>query len=839
MKLKYIIPLFAFIPVQAQVNIDFESETGYKSLGVYDVWEESPFRTNALTGNWAVTPNPDTSVNEIIEVAPNPSEKVLGAQRSRFGSNRFGVRIDLEEPFALSPELQYVHVMLHKPKSGRVMLVGLGSRNERNDQNPYTEQFWQPSSNNAEVGQWSDMVFPIKGWKGITIRSLVLVPDLESPHNLTEDFLFYIDDIVVNNSPNPRVIYEYYRISCGSKTTAQLTRTDRYSTGISLTCGNDVQSLPMGQQTNKMLYQDLTSSTFYVQPGQSLTPAIGFNKDWMHAYCYIDFNNDGKFSTGINDDGTPSAGSELVSYNAYSPTGTDYKNSLGQSVSDNPGSNGLSGKMPAFTLPADLKPGRYRMRFKLDWDNIDPRGNPGDETGQNSIVANGGVIADVMLNVAGSTVEVNDYQLNGEIISATDNKKLTPYNAPYGKTFTIKAIPADGFYHDGIDVKVGFNLDGDKTDEFGNPQYEEFYVPGFKFSEDGLYTFPANKMRGNMLINGRMIDVNNTEYTPTEPYALNFPKDLQINRDDRHLDKITLASSASSDRNLVIEIADKKDTYQNFLSNTFNVCQGATVTPTVNYTGNAMHTYWYVDLDEDGTFDNTLNTDGTPAAELLSYSHYAGKNSLGESVASSLKPEVNHPFTIGAATTPGLYRARFKIDWNNIDPAGHYSPDGNNKINENGGYVLDFMINVHPANVEVNTEAIPDKYGALTNEHGTAIGATAPFGTALNISSVTSTGFTVKSLNVKYGYHTEWTSPTVMGHTYWHETDLTEANGLYTIPADIMAYPIILSGEFETSGIHEIIASDSPIEAYDLQGRRINKPTKGLYIVNSRKVHIK
>ncbi len=839
MKLKYIIPLFAFIPVQAQVNIDFESETGYKSLGVYDVWEESPFRTNALTGNWAVTSNPDTSVNEIIEVAPNPSEKVLGAQRSRFGSNRFGVRIDLEKSFALTPELQYVHVMLHKPKSGRVMLVGLGSRTERKGQNPYCEQFWVVSNTGIEPGMWSDAVFPIKGVDGIDIRSLVLVPDLESPHNLTEDFLFYIDDIVVNNSPNPRVIYEYYPISCGSKTTAQLTRTDRYSTGISLTCGNDVQSLPMGQQTNKMLYQNLTSSTFYVQPGQSLTPAIGFNRDWMHAYCYIDFNNDGKFSTGINDDGTPSAGSELVSYNAYSPTGTDYKNSLGQSVSNNPGSNGLSGKMPAFTLPADLKPGRYRMRFKLDWDNIDPMGNPGDETGQNSIVANGGVIADVMLNVAGSTVEVNDYQLNGEIISATDNKKLTPYNAPYGKTFTIKAIPADGFYHDGIDVKVGFNLDGNKTDKFGNPQYEEFYVPGFKFSEDGLYTFPANKMRGNMLINGRMIDVNNTEYTPTEPYALNFPKDLQINRDDRHLDKITLASSASSDRNLVIEIADKKDTYQNFLSNTFNVCQGATVTPTVNYTGNAMHTYWYVDLDEDGTFNNTLNTDGTPAAELLSYSHYAGKNSLGESVASSLKPEVNHPFTIGAATTPGLYRARFKIDWNNIDPAGHYSPDGNNKINENGGYVLDFMINVHPANVEVNTEAIPDKYGALTNEHGTAIGATAPFGTALNISSVTSTGFTVKSLKVKYGYHTEWTSPTVMGHTYWHETDLTEANGLYTIPADIMAYPIILSGEFETSGIHEIIASDSPIEAYDLQGRRINKPTKGLYIVNSRKVHIK
>lgn len=839
MKLKYIIPLFAFIPVQAQVNIDFESETGYKSLGVYDVWEESPFRTNTLTGNWAITPNPDTSVNEIIDMAPNASEKVLGAQRSRFGSNRFGVRIDLAEPFALSPDVQYVHVMLHKPKSGRVMLVGLGSRNERYDQNPYTEQFWQPSSNGAEVGQWSDMVFPIKGWKGITIRSLVVVPDLESPHNLTEDFLFYVDNIVVNNSPNPRIIYDYYPITGGGKATAQLDRADRYSTGISLTCGDEVQSLPMGQQTNKYLYQDLTASTFYVQPGQSLIPAIGYSRDWMHAYCYIDYNNDGKFSTGINADGTPSAESELVSYNAYSTTGDNYKNSLGQSVDKNPGGNGDSGKMPAFTLPADLKPGRYRMRMKLDWDNIDPMGNPGDETGANSIIANGGVIADVMLNVAGPTVDVNDAQLNGEIISADDNKQLTPYKAPYGKAFTIKAIPADGFFHDGVDVKVGFNFDGDKTDKFGNPQYEQFYIPGFKFSEDGLYTFPANKMRGNMLINGRMIDINNGEYTPTQPYALNFPQDLQINRDDRHLDKITLTSSASSDENLVIEIANKKDTYQNFLSKTFNVCQGATVTPTVNYTGNAMHTYWYVDLDEDGTFDNTLNADGTPAAELLSYSHYSGKNSLGESVGSSLKPEVNHPFTIGAAITPGLYRARFKIDWNNIDPAGHYSPDGNNKINENGGYILDFMVNVHPTNIEINTDAIPTQHGALTNEQGTAIGSTAPFGNPLNISTTTSTGSTVKLLKVKYGYHTDWISPSVMGHTYWHETNLTANNGIYTIPADIMAYPIILSGEFEAAGIHEITSGDDTIEAYDLQGRRVSKPNKGLYIINSHKVYLK
>ena len=39
----------AMLPsVSSATDIDFESENGYKSIGVYDVWEESPFRTGVL-----------------------------------------------------------------------------------------------------------------------------------------------------------------------------------------------------------------------------------------------------------------------------------------------------------------------------------------------------------------------------------------------------------------------------------------------------------------------------------------------------------------------------------------------------------------------------------------------------------------------------------------------------------------------------------------------------------------------------------------------------------------------------------------------------------------------
>ena len=47
------------------------------------------FRTGVLQGNFAVTPNPDKSDNEATGEPGNSTDMVLGAQRSRFGSNRF------------------------------------------------------------------------------------------------------------------------------------------------------------------------------------------------------------------------------------------------------------------------------------------------------------------------------------------------------------------------------------------------------------------------------------------------------------------------------------------------------------------------------------------------------------------------------------------------------------------------------------------------------------------------------------------------------------------------------------------------------------------------------
>lgn len=178
----------------AQTHITFDTED-YGTLSVYDTWGDSPFRTGELNGNVQVLDN------HLANEETNASTKILGVQRSRFGSNTFGAKIDLKETFDLTPTQRFVHVMIHKPVDGRVMLIGLGKRADRPEQSNDVEQFWSYPINEVKTGEWCDAVFPIKGNGGIDIYSLVVVPHCEAPHDLSDDFVAYIDDILIDDNP--------------------------------------------------------------------------------------------------------------------------------------------------------------------------------------------------------------------------------------------------------------------------------------------------------------------------------------------------------------------------------------------------------------------------------------------------------------------------------------------------------------------------------------------------------------------------------------------------------------------------------------------------------------
>lgn len=182
---------------------DFESADAYRSIKVYDTWENSPFRNNSVEGNIQVVQNHLNDADPVRGFAPNPSRHILAVQRSRFGSNTFGALVGLKEPFAQTKTVQYVHVKIYSPKGGPAMLIGLGNRDDRPHQSPLSEQFWSITSQPLVANQWNDVVFPVSGSNGITIRNLLIVPDATSPHNLMEDFAVYIDDIVLTDDDAP------------------------------------------------------------------------------------------------------------------------------------------------------------------------------------------------------------------------------------------------------------------------------------------------------------------------------------------------------------------------------------------------------------------------------------------------------------------------------------------------------------------------------------------------------------------------------------------------------------------------------------------------------------
>ena len=171
---------------------------------------------------------------------------------------------------------------------------------------------------------------------------------------------------------------------------AKQTHSSRYSSSVSLQqTGKDKQTIEFGKTMNG--YEDLTTGTekFTVEAGSEVTPSIGYVGEWMHGYVYIDLNNDKQFS--FNADGADQTGTEVVSYSYYKD-----QNSKGETVESSCNVN----PMPAFTAPTE--PGTYRIRFKVDWDNIDAGGSV--VTG-NHILNNGGGIYDATLEVVAPVVD--------------------------------------------------------------------------------------------------------------------------------------------------------------------------------------------------------------------------------------------------------------------------------------------------------------------------------------------------------------------------------------------------------------------------------------------------
>ena len=173
--------------------------------------------------------------------------------------------------------------------------------------------------------------------------------------------------------------------------------------------------------------------------------------------------------------------------------------------------------MPSFTIPADLQTGYYRMRFKVDFNNLDAGGNDGSSYG-NYIADNGGAIVDIMLYVTGNNdVKVTGSGLyNGTIYdSNSDEINGNGVNGTYNTAFQVQMSPAIYFETSNLMATYWKNSTTDPGHLVDETVTYDKNSSNYNVSTD-VFTLPADIMYNKVSLvptytGAPFIDINDTD----------------------------------------------------------------------------------------------------------------------------------------------------------------------------------------------------------------------------------------------------------------------------------------------------------------------------------------
>ncbi|MBQ3539681.1 MAG: glycoside hydrolase family 16 protein [Bacteroidaceae bacterium] len=555
------------------------------------------------------------------------------------------------------------------------------------------------------------------------------------------------------------------------------TRNDRHLDAVSLNGSKD------GNQTiyidaPRKVYTRIEMPAFSARAGETVTPVFGYTGTWMHGFVYLDHGRDGAFEAELGDKSAIPEGSDIMafSYAETVPGESDGYNSKGERVTNadvlNP---------PSFKIPEGLSNGYYRMRFKVDWASVNPAGRPEDGNG---ILKNGGAICDVRLNIHGDYSTINATAENGTI-TTSDGTILTAYKHTFGEPLIVNVTPAEGYICDALRIRHGHNLDGDSLIH-GVPQYTEQLLPGFLFSGNKV-EIPAEYIDGDVQLEAIFVKM---EGSGVKGYPLSFDAATEQSNSAYRISSIKTAVSPG--RTKTLRIPDTATTvYTNMLPAEVGVQPGASMATTVTAAQDGMNYYLYIDFNNDGIFAASLNADGRPtlSSELVSYTFYNGKNSLGENVDAATAGNVLPTFVISSELPAGIYRARLKADKNNIDPAG------SDAITDEGGVIVDYLINIHNPKHKLTLNSVNGNiYGrnnaALPNE-------VSPYASLAVAGTPIEKSYKVGEIIVRHGHNLDGPCYDANGNRQWSEYSPSTRN--FTIPADSVNGDVQIRVAFEPS----------------------------------------
>lgn len=260
--------------------------------------------------------------------------------------------------------------------------------------------------------------------------------------------------------------------------TATITNADRVVSGVTLQPERGLlQSTDVKE--GRLAYNDMTETangTFKIKAGQTVYPKFVFSQwsgrtgvemgDWMHSYLFVDTNDNKVFDVS----GKDVANDELLAYYKSASNGTPYTNDLdGFSISNT---------------------GTFRMRYLIVWNTS---ANSETSKGNTGIPSDGGIIVDVNLQV--EAVEVTSV-----------GAEVTYDTAPVcGQAFTF-SVPARTGFATAVSVKCGDDFDAEQTTSTISYKTKSS-ITTYNWEPitptdngNGTYIVPADKMKGDLQI---------------------------------------------------------------------------------------------------------------------------------------------------------------------------------------------------------------------------------------------------------------------------------------------------------------------------------------------------
>ena len=246
---------------------------------------------------------------------------------------------------------------------------------------------------------------------------------------------------------------------------------------------------------------------------------------------------------------------------------------------------------------------------------------------------------------------------------------------------TFTTSDASGFWNDADETELNFT-DFSASVKVGENGFEGFVC---KFTtENGQFVY------------GEKAETPDPDQ-PDEKYPVSFDKTaLNTSAHGRMLNSFSLQQTGKDKQTKSVKTS--KAAYEDHTADEpFTVEAGSELTASFDYTGEWMHSFVYIDFDNDGDFSYKEGQWNQTGTDLVAFSFYSldsnpkndtsGYNSVGDELTGDARNTYAAP-SFKAPAKAGEYRIRFKFDWNCILPAG------SSTILEDGGGVWDATLKV-------------------------------------------------------------------------------------------------------------------------------------------------